>query len=327
MYAQEEEPPVEEAQAPPAAKAIGGGGAPAFGGGGGAPAFGGGGGAPVAPPAPIAPPPAPAGNIGGGNTGGGVKNFGGSRGSQNKVIKSTTDGAGKIQSGNDPDDSGDFFDSFSISTNVSYSSFTDDVVGSSGHFDSRSISLSSSIGSDFSLGLEYSEDRYNYGRKATLRKVMLRSTTLYGHYTINDNFGIGGYGYYQSVDIEDQNPNSYTYGTGLLFTSFHQAYGLNIQTATSASWIDYDFSAEAVFYSQLSINKDFTDWFNFGANIAFSDSFAEQKDFGLDRTYWNGGVEAKFFLNDFFISVGYSKTFKLSGYTDNTLNVGLTYTF
>ena len=279
----------------------------------------GGGGAPPTPRAAQA--PAPVANQG--NT------FipGGSRGTQNKIIKSTTQGAGNIQSSDEPEGSGDIFESLSISTNVSYSSFTDDVIGSSGHYDSRSISLSTTFGSDFSLGVEYAEDRYNYGRKASIRKTMLRSTTLYSHYTINDNYGLGAYGYYQTVDIEDQNANTYSFGGGVLFTTYHQLYDFNIQTSTSVSWVDYDISEEAVFYSQLNINKDINDWINVGAYISFADSFAEKEDFGLDRTYWNGGVSANFFIKDFLISVGYIKTFKLSGYTDNTLNVGVTYTF
>ena len=281
------------------------------------------------------------GGTGGGGTGGGTRigssaSFsspqnggfnGGSRGSQNSIINRSSKGAGQNQQDESPDGSGDFFDNLRASFDFSLSSFDDGFIGSKGHFDSRSFTLNSDISTDFTIGFEYNEQRFDYGRKASIRTSTVKGLTLSAQYRINENYGISGYGFYQKVDIENINGNSYSYGGGLIFTTYHETEYFNIITANSLSWVDFDYGEETVFLSVLELNRDITDWLNFGVNVSFADSFFERNSIGLDRTYWTGGADLRFNFDNIFFSIGYYKTFKLDQYDDNTLNFSFTYIF
>ena len=48
----------------------------------------------------------------------------------------------------------------------------------------------------------------------------------------SDNYGIGLFGFINDVDIEEINGNSYAYGYGALFTTFHEFEFFNLSTAS-----------------------------------------------------------------------------------------------
>lgn len=225
-----------------------------------------------------------------------------------------------------PKTSGDFIDSLSLSTVYTRTSFDDGDSNSSGEVDEFGFYLSGNLGENTTLTLGYTNISYKYGLPDPDSKIHAHGYEAAIHHNLTDNYGIGVYGFYQDIDIDNQNPNTYTYGGGILFTTFHELGPVNLATSHSLTYVDYDTDDDYIYVGLIDVSKSLTDWLTVGVNTSWTDSLSDNAE-NSDDNYWTVGADLRFYWDAFSLSVGYEKTLKLSDYRDNTLQVNLTYSF
>jgi hypothetical protein len=243
-----------------------------------------------------------------------------------RIISNSVRNAKEDQTNQQPQSSGDFLSSLRLDTQYSRTSFNDGDVNSKGYVDERGISISGDLTEDTTLTLGYSRIKYRYGKFTPSTRILAHSYEMALHHNLSDNYGIGGYTFFQDIDIERANGNTYTYGGGALFTTFHDLGVAQFSTASTLTYVNYDTDEDfiVIFYADLS--KNFTDWFGAGINASWVDSLTDNAP-NEDDNYFTAGADLRFYWKAFTLKVGYEKTLKLSDYRDNTITVNLTYTF
>ena len=218
--------------------------------------------------------------------------------------------------------SGDFFESLTLSGHYSRTSFDDSEVNSSGYVDERAFTLSGRLSDSTTISFGYSRIKYRYGWSSPAVRMIAHGYELSLHHDLNENFGVGAYSFVQDIDIERQG-KSYTAGGGVLVTSYHDLGIAQLTTASSVSYVDYDFDDDFIFVGLVDLSKDITDWMAVAVNTSWTDSITDNAD-NADGTYWTVGADVRFSWDSFHLDVGYEKTLELSNYKDNTLNISIT---
>ncbi len=243
-----------------------------------------------------------------------------------RIISNSVRNAKDDQNNQQPKSSGDFLSSLRLDTQYSRTSFDDDDVNSKGYVDERSISITGDLSEDTTLTLGYSRIKYRYGKLSPATRMLAHGYEMTLHHNLNDNYGIGGYGFYQEVDIERTNGNTHTYGGGALFTTFHDLGAAQLSTASTLTYVNYDTDDDFIFIVYADLSRNFTDWFGAGVNASWIDSLTDNAP-NDDDNYFTVGADLRFYWNAFTLKIGYEKTLKLSDYRDNTITVNLTYAF
>jgi len=244
----------------------------------------------------------------------------------NRIISNSVRYGKDKQTEKEPKTSGDFFDGLRLSTVYTRTSFDDHDVNSSGEVDELGFYISGNLGENTTLTLGYTNISYKYTLPSPDTKTHAHGYEAILHHNLSENYGIGVYGFYQDIDIDNQNPNTYSYGGGLLFTTFHELGPVNLATSHTLTYVDYDTNDDYIYVGLIDISKDITDWFGVGVNTSWTDSLSDNAE-NSDDNYWTVGADLRFYWESFSLSVGYEKTLKLSDYEDNTLQVSLTYSF
>ena len=234
-------------------------------------------------------------------------------------ILSGLNGGGGIPVAN----AGDFgFENMTLNGGVSFTSFDDSTSNSSGHFREYYLSLSGDITEDDSLTIGLSQTRFETGAQNSVLARTNGISLTYIHH-LNDNYGVGGFGLVNAVDIEETNGNSYSYAYGFLFTSFHQFEQFNLSTATALAHADFDTGYDQLFMTAWTLSKPWTDAFSTYLTLSFIDSF--KSDPGGDPTYGTWEIGANYLVNqNLSFGLGFQRTEFLNNFSDNTLllNVG-----
>ena len=228
--------------------------------------------------------------------------------------------------GNNPDNSGDFgLDNLRINGGASYTSFDDANINSSGHFRELSLTLSGDLTEDDTISIGFSSARYETGGA---NGILARTNGInfsWIHH-LNENYGVGAFGLLNSVDIEEINGNTFSYGYGLLFTTFHSFEYFNISTATALAHTDFDTGYDQLFMTSLTLSRSWTDNFSTYLTLSFTDSLKSDPD--SDPSYGTWEIGATYIINDnLFINLGFQRTEFLQNYSDNTILIGIGYQF
>jgi hypothetical protein len=244
-----------------------------------------------------------------------------------RIIGNSVRNAKNAANDKSPVATGDFFEGLTLGTHYSYTSFYDgnNGIDSSGYVDERAFTLSGRLSEDTTLTLGYSRIKYRYGRTSPAIRLLAHGLELSIHHDLNDNYGIGGYGFFQDIDVENSG-DTYSAGGGLLFTTIHDLNFATLSTASTLTYVDYDFDDDYILLFLADLSRDVTDWMSVGVNATWTDSITDNGA-NSDDNYWTLGAEVRFNYDDLYLSVGYEKTYDLSDYKDNTINVSLTYTF
>ena len=243
-----------------------------------------------------------------------------------RIISNSVRNATSEQKEKQPAGSGDFIDSLRLNAYYSRTSFDDGDVNSKGFVDERGFTLIGDLSESTTLSLGYSRIKYRYGKFSPATRMLAHGYEAAIHHNLSDNYGFGGYGFYQEIDIERTNGNTYTYGAGLLFTTFHDLGFTNLSTSSTLTYVDYDTDDDFIFIILADVSKNFTDWFGAGINLSWTDSITDNAP-NSDDNYFTAGADLRFYWDSFALSVGYEKSLKISDYRDNTLVINLTYSF
>ncbi len=225
-----------------------------------------------------------------------------------------------------PNPSGDFgFENLTLSGGVSYTSFDDANVGSSGHFRDYNLTISADITEKDTVYLGLSQTRYETG---SINGILARTQglSLTWVHNLTENYGIGAFGFANDVDIEEINGNSYSYGYGLLFTTFHALKHFNLSSATTVAHTDFDTGYDQVIMAALTISKPWTDKFTTYATLSFNDSFKSNPE--TDPTYgsWEVGVNY-LFTQQLMMNLAFARTEFLNNYSDNSIILNFSWFF
>ena len=244
-----------------------------------------------------------------------------------KIISNIGGSVGKNVGGggfnNAPDGSGDFgLTNLSLSGGATFTSFDDTTVGSSGHFREYALSLSGNLTEKDRINIGLSNTRYETGGTNSLLARTYGISFAWVH-DLTDNYGVGAFGLLNDVDIEEVNGNTYSYGYGLLFTTFHQFEFFDLSSVTALAHTDFDTGYDQLFMSSWTLSKSWSDKFSSYLTLSFTDSLKSDPD--GDPTYGAWEVGGTYFVNDkLSLGVGFQRTEFLNNYSDNTLllNVG-----
>ena len=230
-----------------------------------------------------------------------------------------------------PQHSGSFeyFKDLKIDTHFNLSSFDDSFLQSSGHFSNYGLTLSSSVTNKLSIGITYNRSDYESGGLTNI-SAHSDGLSLFGHYRINDNYGFGAFIFYDALDIERQDGDSWSKGGGLIFTTWHDLgsnFDVSTVTALSKSYIPGSHDSNLTSTARLGKNWDN---FTIGLSATYSDSIRSNNgaDNGDDSSFWQFGADISWMINkSLVLTVGYEKTEALKHYDDDTLTVDLGWTF
>lgn len=227
-----------------------------------------------------------------------------------------------------PGDSADWgLKNLRLDAGLTLTSFDDSssTVNSSGHFRDYNLTLSGDLTDKDTIAIGFSNTRYETGG---VNGILARTYGINFSWIHNltDNYGIGLFGFVNDVDIEEINGNSYSYGYGALFTTFHEFEFCNISTASALAHTDYDMGHDPLFMSSLTFSKAFTDKVTGYVTFSLTESF--KKDPDTDGSYGSWEVGAVYQHNDkLSFSIGFQRTEFLHNYNDNTLLLNMGYLF
>ena len=227
---------------------------------------------------------------------------------------------------NNPDGSGDFgFDNLRLNGGFSFSSFDDSTAGSSGHFREYSLTLSADLTETDILNIGLSQTRYETGGSNHIL-ARTQGISLSWIHQLTDNYGVGAFAMLNDVDIEEINGNSYSYGYGLLFTTYHSFEFFDLSSATAIAHTDFDTGYDQFIMSAWTVSKQWNDQFGTYLTLTFFDSFKDDPD--GDPTYGTWEIGGTYLINDnLSLSLGFQRTEFLNNYSDNTLLLNVGYFF
>ena len=227
---------------------------------------------------------------------------------------------------NAPDGSGDFgLENLTLSGGFSFTSFDDSSAGSSGHFRDYSLTLSGDLTENDRISVGISSSRYETGGSNHILARTYGINISWVH-QLTDNYGVGAFALLNDVDIEAINGNSYSYGYGLLFTTFHSFKMFNLSSATAVAHTDFDTGYDQFIMSAWTISKQWTDKCGSYITLTFFDSFKDDPD--GDPTYGTWEIGGSYLVNDkLSLSLGFQRTEFLNNYSDNTILLNVGYLF
>lgn len=243
----------------------------------------------------------------------------------NRILNSTLKSFKSIQSEKAPEASGDFIDSLSLGLDYLYTDFDDDTQYGSGDVEETVFSLSGLVAENTTLAFSYSHIDYRYTSPSPDFEIEAHGYDLSLHHSLNENYGLGAYTFYQMVDIKNNNSNSFTYGFGGLFTTYHDLDLAVLSTSSSLTLVDYDYGYDTVFLTMADLSRQLNDWCTLGLFASWTDSLRSDPDF--DNNYWLLGVEMRFDLDQWNVSIGFESAEDLDDYEGETVKVSVNYLF
>ena len=226
-----------------------------------------------------------------------------------------------------PDDavsSAGLFEELSLDYSYLSTRFDDDLVGGSGDVEEHRIALTSQLNEDTSLSLSYSNIAYSYTTSSPDFETMAHGLEFFGHHNLTEHFGIGGFVFYQDVDIENLNGNTYTYGGGVVVTTDHDLGFAYLSTATTLSQVDFDSDDDTVVVLIADLSKPLNDRLEVGLFVGYTDSLHNHE---LDTAYWSVGTDLNWMYKDYTFTIGYETTLELDDYEDDSVLVNVSYAF
>ena len=239
-----------------------------------------------------------------------------------RILRSVTNR--NISNSDDNTSSAGLFEDMSLDYSFVFTDFDDDLLGGSGEVQEHRIGLTSELNEDTSLSLSYSNIQYSYTASSPDAETFAHGLELFIHHDLTENYGVGGYIFYQDVDVERFNGNSYTYGGGFIFTTYHDLDFAYLSTATTVSQVDFDTGDDTVLVLVVDLSRPINDHLEVGIFSSFTDSF-ESHD--IDSTYWSVGTNLNWFYNEYVFSLAYETTQALDNYEDDTVLVNVNYKF
>ena len=227
---------------------------------------------------------------------------------------------------NYPKASGDFgFENLRLSTNYSRTQFDDSSSGGSGHYDNYNVSISADLTEYDTITLGLTKYRLKLGG-VNDTEINSDGISLSWQHSLNENWALGAFGLFDSVDIERTNGNTFSYAFGLLLSSYHSFEYFDLSSVTSLAYADFDFDHDTIFMTSLTASKKWTDEFGTFVSLSFTDSLRSDPE--VDSTYgtWQLGVSYQFNENLSLI-MSYQKTEFFNNYDDNTMSFDLTWQF
>jgi hypothetical protein len=257
---------------------------------------------------------------------------GASQGIARSGIKTQTQGGANAQknsgNGNDPTATGDFStDNLRLDAAFNYTEFNDTSINVQGDVEDYNLTLSGSISESLSFTVGYNHNRLDTNEGPEL---VIESEGINGslHYNLTDNYGIGAFASYSFVDYEGINGNSFAYSTGVYFSTYHEFDFLNLSTATSVAYTDFDLDHDTIFTSLVNVSKQVTDYLNLFTYISYTDSLRDSSHNLADSSYFNVGAGFDVFINESLtFSFTYDTTESLHNYNDQSFFMNVGYKF
>ena len=134
----------------------------------------------------------------------------------NRILNSTLKSFKSIQSEKAPEASGDFIDSLSLGLDYLYTDFDDDTQYGSGDVE-ETIFVIWFGGGKYNSYVQLFSHRLSLHVTITGFRNKAHGYDLSLHHSLNENYGLGAYTFYQMVDIKNNNSNSFTYSFGASF--------------------------------------------------------------------------------------------------------------
>ena len=216
------------------------------------------------------------------------------------------------------------FEELSLDYSYLSTSFDDDLVGGSGDVEEHRIALTSQLNEDTSLSLSYSNIAYSYTGSSPDFETMAHGLEFFAHHNLTEHFGVGGFVFYQDVDVENSNGNTYTYGGGILVTTDHDLGFAYLSTATTLSQVDFDTDDDTVVVLIADLSKPLNDTLEVGVFVGYTDSLHDHE---LDTAYWSVGTDLNWIYKDYTFTLGYETTLELDDYEDDSVLVNVSYAF
>ena len=213
----------------------------------------------------------------------------------------------------------------SLNGSSSFTSFDDSNIGSSGHTEEYTLSLSGDLTEKDRLSFNITSSRFSTGGEDNILATTQGFSAAWVH-SLNENYGLGAFGLVNSVDIEDINGNSYSYGYGLLFTSFHSFEHFELSTATALAHSDYETGYDQLFMTSVTLSKSWTDHLNSYVTLSFTDSLKSDPE--GDPTYGSWTVGGDYLVTEnLSVGLAFQRTEFLNNFSDNTLMVNVGWLF
>ena len=217
------------------------------------------------------------------------------------------------------------FDNLNLDTRATFANFDVNDSGD-GNFQMLSLVVNGDITADTTLSFGLDQMRTTFEDRTGTSESNGYGVNGALHHRLNEHYGLGTFGYYTDLDFEGTNPNSYSYGVGLLFSTYHGFELLNVGTVTSFTYTDYDVDTNEYVMFQVTLDKQVSDEFTVFTFGGYTEGLEDFDD--VDSSYLNGGfgIDAMF-TEDLIGSVSYERTYSLDDYNDDIFHITLNYSF
>jgi len=222
---------------------------------------------------------------------------------------------------------GDYFSNAYMSLDYNYTEFKDESVGNSGQIHDFSLGLHGTIleSTDLSFGLIANEAEANGSVANNYRSETFGFDTMI-HHKLNDNYGLGVYGFYQHSKFEKLDTKDYGAGYGFLFSTWYDLNLIELSTVTSWTKTYYEAGNDTLFNGTAEITRYWTDKFSTSLRASYTDSL--DNDVEGDNSYWSlGGSIGYMVADNLHISLSYTTDKAIKNYESETWGISLAYYF
>lgn len=223
--------------------------------------------------------------------------------------------------------SGDYLSNAYMSLDYAYTEYDDRSIGNSGQFHDWGLSLYGTIfeNTDLSFGLVANEGEANGSIANDFRGETYGFDSLIQH-KLNDNYGIGVFGFYQHTRYEKLDTKDYGAGFGFLFTTWHDLGIVELSTVNSWTKAYYEAGNDTLYNGSIELTRYWTDSFSTSLRASYTDSLDD--DVSGDNSYWTLGGSIGYMITDqVFLSIGFYTDEAIEDYDSRTWNISLSYYF
>lgn len=222
--------------------------------------------------------------------------------------------------------SGNWFDDLYAEIDYAYTTFENTAANDSGRSHSKGITFGGQLfqNTDLSFTIGHTDLRQR-GVNDLISESYSYSFSL--HHKINDNFGLGAYGFYIDSDLEEIDSHIASVGGGAFISTSHDIGDLfTLSTVNSITYVHTDFLEDDYIYTgAIKVQRSITDSITLGAYAYYTDSVTA-KDY--DTSYWTTGIEMNIaFTDSLHGTVSYDKTLSLAEYREETIYFSMLYYF
>lgn len=226
-----------------------------------------------------------------------------------------------------PKASGDYLSNSYMSLDYSYTEFDDQIIGNEGHIHDWSLALHGTLfeNTDLSFGLVANEGEANGSIANDFKSETVGFDSLI-HHKINENYGLGVYGFYQHTRYEKLDTKDYGAGFGFLFSTWHDLGLIHLSTTNTWTKAYYEAGNDTLYNGTIQITRYWTDNFSTSLSASYTDSL--DSDVDGDNSYWTLGGSIGYMISDkVHISLGYYTDEAIKDYESRTWQIGLAYYF